>query len=742
MSNNNTNINQTIADLLTTLKPHKLKLSMNSTPVKRSSSSMNNTNSPTEETPAKRLKVESILDVSYEESAQEVRRMRLNLLSTRNRIMILENQIEHMHTVRKEMQIMFDNETAILRAQVQQDSKNIEDLESQLQNTRKKEIELKKELADVKLELSAFKTEATAKIDALKKDMMNISSEKNIREIEDVEEIRKFKKELVEIEALYKMGQEELEVQKKVVVALESKVASLSQLQQNFEMKEVKLQKALQDLKDLEYIKETYEEIQRQAKTQQHKLSTFGTLEAENKRLIEETKRLKDEVHNKLILEEEVHDLRNRLVTFKEHERKLASLQVDKAQCEVHLTEWRMLASSICETSAPDTSLQHMLRSLVERLQHQEINLMSEKMELEQQYKTVSHDSKVAHSELEKNRKLVSDLQTNNQQRQNLIHRMQKKLQLISKERDSYRKQLDSYEKDLTICMTPASSAQPGAGQFQSQKERIDNLEQIVDGYKELIAKLESDLQKAEPTAYTEPTVSMKTEQMNRLKLEVEQLKSENVMLRDRKDQLEIQLEHLLVGQDVVKETEKIIHPIKNPLSAHIEKVSKEKEKLQEEVEKLKRKIRNLEEGLEQSKLNESVINTKEVNSLREQVKTSEIQVQRLKDYFKSSMQEFRNVIYMMMGYKVDKSSNSNYKLTSMYAERPEDQVCFQLNTEGGLDLLENQFSTSLVELIDLHLRQQNSIPVFLSALTMELFNNRTVTKTYAINDDEEDDDD
>lgn len=72
---------------------------------------------------------------------------------------------------------------------------------------------------------------------------------------------------------------------------------------------------------------------------------------------------------------------------------------------------------------------------------------------------------------------------------------------MISRERDSYRLQLDSYERDLTVTLTPQSGAQTSSQQ-QSQKERIERLERIIDGYRDMIAKLENDLQNAEPAAY------------------------------------------------------------------------------------------------------------------------------------------------------------------------------------------------------------------------------------------------
>lgn len=107
-------------------------------------------------------------------------------------------------------------------------------------------------------------------------------------------------------------------------------------------------------------------------------------------------------------------------------------------------------------------------------------------------------DYKVSKAELDKCNKLLTDLKTTNDQKQNLIHRMQKKLLLISRERDSYRLQLDSYEKELTICHNPSSSGS-GSSPLLSQRGRIENLERVIDGYRDMVSKLETDLQTAQP---------------------------------------------------------------------------------------------------------------------------------------------------------------------------------------------------------------------------------------------------
>lgn len=58
------------------------------------------------------------------------------------------------------------------------------------------------------------------------------------------------------------------------------------------------------------------------------------------------------------------------------------------------------------------------------------------------------------------------------------------------------------------------------------------------------------------------------------------------------------------------------------------------------------------------------------------------------------------------------------------------DVLSFLLQATGPsgskMQLLETEFSRSVPELVELHLLQQDSIPAFLSALTIELFSRQT----------------
>lgn len=162
----------------------------------------------------------------------------------------------------------------------------------------------------------------------------------------------------------------------------------------------------------------------------------------------------------------------------------------------MYLNEWRAVARGICESTKSDSLLPHLMRSAFERLQQQELTLTAAKVELESELKSTIHEAKVAKSELEKSQKLIAELKSTSDQKQTLIHRMHKKLLLVSRERDSYRQQLDSYEKDLTMCVNTTTV---GTSQLQTQKERIDNLEKICEGYRDLINKYENDIQNMQP---------------------------------------------------------------------------------------------------------------------------------------------------------------------------------------------------------------------------------------------------
>ncbi|CAH0550480.1 unnamed protein product [Brassicogethes aeneus] len=722
MSNNG---DETILNMVKNFKRFN-RVPLFATPLKRQHSETSES-SFEEGTPMKRIKESSKLDLSFPGSPREIRRINADLMEARNTIVKLESLLGTANNIKKQMQLHFDEQNHELKYQVEYNRKTIEQLETRLKETKKKEIEARNELAEVKSKLGILKIRSDERVEFLEKDLFNIQEGNKHNDNLESAEIGSLKRRINELTVLAESAEAEAEAQKKLVADLDKRITEKVNLEKDLELKEQAFQKAKLRIKELEYAKDNFLEFQEQAKTQSHKLANYIEMEKENEKLREENTRLKDEVRNKLVMEEEVFDLKNRLAKFKENEKKLQEIQTQQVQNEMALNEWRGVARNICETTDYDSALPHLLRTAVEKMQHQELNLTAEKVEIECKLKAAIHEARVAKAELEKNQKHLVNLKSAGEQKQTIIHRMQKKLLLVSRERDSYRLQLDSYERDLTMNATTTSLGSAAASQLQSQKDRIEKLERHLEGYRELNSKLESDLEAAQGLSHSE-MIPVKYDQISKLEEEISQLKMENERMREKKDSLEIQLESYLEGNDTLAGGQ-VYHNANNPFAQSVAQRENLVEKLEQEVERLKRKCKNLEEGLEASKLGDLSVCPQEVFALKEQIKSHESQMQKLKDYFKTSMQEFRDVIYILLGYKIDRNGSSLYKLRSAYAEREEHMICFEINNKNGdLNLLENEYSATLEDMINLHLRHQKSFPVFLSALTMNLFNEKTRT--------------
>jgi len=107
----------------------------------------------------------------------------------------------------------------------------------------------------------------------------------------------------------------------------------------------------------------------------------------------------------------------------------------------------------------------------------------------------------------------------------------------------------------------------------------------------------------------------------------------------------------------------------------------------------------------------------------------------RLKEMFRERITSFREAVYLLTGYKVDllfaneagggSSTHPRLRLRSMYAESPDDSLLFQWRGEA-LELMQTPFAEKLDHRMLEHLRRCNSVPCFLSNITLELFESQT----------------
>lgn len=249
--------------------------------------------------------------------------------------------------------------------------------------------------------------------------------------------------------------------------------------------------------------------------------------------------------------------------------------------------------------------------------------------------------------------------------------------------------------------------------------------------------ELELESLKSQQAAAADGKSSATREEVNILRQKIEDLEKERQRLEEQNNILEMRLErHNLQGDyDPVKT--QVLHLKMNPTTVAKQQRQQEVEALHEEVTCLRELVRSLQGGSAASRLHDdssmhasnlslSLPPPKEVLDLRKQIESSELRNQRLKEVFQKKIQEFRTVCYVLTGYQIDITTENQYRLTSVFAEHMDDSLLFKKGSNGSMQLMETEFSKTLEEMVTLHLHHQKSIPVFLSAVTLELFGRQT----------------
>ncbi|MEJ1281733.1 hypothetical protein NN561_012683 [Cricetulus griseus] len=398
---------------------------------------------------------------------------------------------------------------------------------------------------------------------------------------------------------------------------------------------------------------------------------------------------------------------------------------------------------------------------------------------------------------------------------------------ISQEERDGMRAILGSYDSELTQAEYSAQLTQrmwEAEDMVQKVHAHSSEMEtQLSQALEELgVQKQRADTLEMELKMLRAQTSSAETsfpfckEEVDALRLKVEELEGERSRLEQEKQALEMQMERLTLQGDYNQSRTKVLHMSLNPASMARKRQQEDHARLQGECERLRGLVHALERGgpiPADLEVASSLPSSKEVAELRKQVESAELKNQRLKEVFQTKIQEFRKVCYTLTGYQIDVTTENQYRLTSRYAEHQSDclifkpgilgwalsrlcaqprhrhqttcvmvilpAVLFRKRTEptrrmeraaghpiprhpssthpvhrfwnrgdesappqvasaspilvvatgpsgSKMQLLETEFSRSVPELIELHLLQQDSIPAFLSALTIELFSRQT----------------
>lgn len=468
-------------------------------------------------------------------------------------------------------------------------------------------------------------------------------------------------------------------------------------------------------------------------------LEKLPKIERELQQLREENSYHREMKENNALLKEEVESLRRAAERYGRMKEELVALELDKEKILKKLKSWENMEQTTgLSIKTPDDLSRQILA-----VQQREIKLKEENLSITNSARMLESARQKLQDELLKTLNNYLEEKKKREQHDALVRRLQKRVLLLSKERDGMRAILDSYDSELTPSEhTPQLSRRLREAEENLQKVHAHNAEMEVQLSQTLeetgLQKQRAELLTAElgllksQMGTTDQSAAISSEAVNSLRLKIEELEAERGRLEEENRILEMRLERLSLQGSYDPSKVKVIHFSMNPATKAQQQRKDEVQTLQDECNKLRELVRILEGGsalpdkLEAAGSIQKPI--QEVTELKKQVESAELKNQRLREVFQTKIHEFRTVCYMLTGYRIDITTENQYRLTSMYAEQKDDNLLFKSTSSSGgkLQLLETSFSRTLNDFIDLHLHHQNSIPAFLSAVTLDLFSRQT----------------
>uniref|UniRef100_A0A8C4JV58 Mitotic spindle assembly checkpoint protein MAD1 n=1 Tax=Dromaius novaehollandiae TaxID=8790 RepID=A0A8C4JV58_DRONO len=495
-----------------------------------------------------------------------------------------------------------------------------------------------------------------------------------------------------------------------------------------------------QKIKDLEQKFSQQEHDALIVKNMKAELARFPKMERELRQLREENAYFREMKENNGLLKEEVEGLQRKLERYEKVQAQLVTLELENEKLLGKLKSWEKLDQSTgLNIRTPDD------------LSRQIVALQQRELVLKEQNSTITNNARIlekARQQLQEETVRVQsqllDEKKKREQHEALVRRLQKRVLLLTKERDGMRAILESYDSELTPSEhSPQLNRRMREAEEMVQKLHAHNTElegqlsqvlEEVGNQKQRAEMLEVEMKVLKSQECTaDQSLFVSKEEVDALRLKIEELEAERSKLEGENRALEMKLEKLTLQGDYDPSKTKVLHFSMNPASLAKQQRKEEQQQLQEECERLRELVRMLEGGGSIPESLEGVgsfQSPQEIAELKKQVESAELKNQRLKEVFQTKIQEFRKVCYTLTGYQIDITTENQYRLTSIYAEHQGDCLLFKASSSSGgkMQLLETEFSRTIRELIELHLLRQDSIPAFLSALTLDLFSRQTIT--------------
>ncbi|NXY01727.1 MD1L1 protein, partial [Pteruthius melanotis] len=474
---------------------------------------------------------------------------------------------------------------------------------------------------------------------------------------------------------------EQLDVEKK-------KWQEASQQIQTLQASQSLLAEYEQKIKDLEQKLSQQEHDAVIVKNMKAELARFPKMERELRQLREENTYFREMKENNGLLKEEVEGLQRKLERYEKVQAQLVTVELENEKLLGKLQSWEKLDQSTGLNIRTPDDLSRQIVALQQRelaLKEQNSTFMNSARMLEKARQQLQEEILRVQSQL-------LDEKKKREHQEALVRRLQKRVVLLTKERDGMRAILESYDSELTPAEhSPQLSRRMREAEDMVQKLHAHNTEleaqlsqalEEVGNHKQRAEMLEVEMKVLKSQQCTaEQSSAITKEEVDTLRLKIEELEAERSKLAEENRSLEMKLEKLTLQGDYDPSRTKVLHFSMNPMSLAKQQRKEEQQQLQEECERLRELVRVLEGGGSIAGNLEGVggfQSPQEVAELKKQVESAELKNQRLKEVFQTKIQEFRKVCYTLTGYQIDITTENQYRLSSIYAEHQGDCLLFK----------------------------------------------------------------
>ncbi|NWV56697.1 MD1L1 protein, partial [Daphoenositta chrysoptera] len=443
-----------------------------------------------------------------------------------------------------------------------------------------------------------------------------------------------------------------------------------------------------QKIKDLEQKLSQQEHDALIVKNMKAELARFPKMERELRQLREENAYFREMKENNGLLKEEVEGLQRKLERYEKVQAQLVTVELENEKLLGKLQSWEKLDQSTgLNIRTPDD-----LSGQIVALQQRELALKEQNSTFMNSARMLEKARQQLQEEILRVQSQLLDEKKKREHQEALVRRLQKRVVLLTKERDGMRAILESYDSELTPAEhSPQLSRRMREAEDMVQKLHAHNTEleaqlsqalEEVGNHKQRAEMLEVEMKVLKSQQCTAEQSSVITkEEVDTLRLKIEELEAERSKLAEENRSLEMKLEKLTLQGDYDPSRTKVLHFSMNPMSLAKQQRKEEQQQLQEECERLRELVRVLEGGGSISGNLEGVggfQSPQEVAELKKQVESAELKNQRLKEVFQTKIQEFRKVCYTLTGYQIDITTENQYRLSSIYAEHQGDCLLFK----------------------------------------------------------------